>query len=458
MDGLIMKNASNLFYRIVCLFTRIITLSVIASCGGGSDSSLSNSKQITAFSFTSPAAIGTIDQSARTIAVSVPSGTDMTALIASYTTTGQSVTIGSTTQASSFTPNNFTSPVIYRVKAADGSYQDYTVKVTVLGAQWARIVDAENSDSIFRSVSEASDGSLYAAGEITGTGTFNFGNGVTASGTSTGLNIILVKYNSSGVAQWAQTVTVGSSDSFFCGVSVASDGSVYAAGFISGTGTYNFGNSVTATGTYTTGTNIVLVKYNSSGVAQWARTVDSGNYDSSFNGVSVGSDGSVYAAGFISGYCTFNFGNSVSATAFGYNIVLVKYSSSGVVQWARTVNAGNFESSINSVFVASDGSVYAAGNFAGTGDHNFGSTVVASGTYTGRNIVLIKYNSSGVVQWARTADSGNGDSGFNSVSAASDGAVYVTGAITGTDAYNFGNNVTAAGAYTGWKSVLVKYY
>ena len=97
----------------------------------------------------------------------------------------------------------------------------------------------------------ASDGSVYAAGYITGTGTYNFGNSVTATGTFTGSNIVLVKYNSSGVAQWAQTVTAGSNELGFNSVSVASDGSVYAAGYIYGTGTYNFGNSVTATGTHT---------------------------------------------------------------------------------------------------------------------------------------------------------------------------------------------------------------
>ncbi len=74
----------------------------------------------------------------------------------------------------------------------------------------------------------------------------NFGNGVTATETFSGENIVLVKYDSSGVASWAQTVTGGTGASSFTSVSVASDGSVYAAGFISGTGTYNFGNGVTA--------------------------------------------------------------------------------------------------------------------------------------------------------------------------------------------------------------------
>ena len=107
---------------------------------------------------------------------------------------------------------------------------------------------------------------------------------------------MLVKYNSSGVAQWARTVTAGSRYSQFYSVSVASDGSVYAAGCIDGTGTYDFGNTVTAAGT-SSSSNIVLVKYNRSGTTQWAQTVTAGSKESWFDGVSVASDGSVYAAG-----------------------------------------------------------------------------------------------------------------------------------------------------------------
>jgi hypothetical protein len=91
----------------------------------------SNAKAITAFSFASPAATGTIDESAHTIAVTVPYGTAVTALIASFTTTGASVTVGGMAQESGTTANNFTSPVTYKVTAADASTQDYLVTVTV---------------------------------------------------------------------------------------------------------------------------------------------------------------------------------------------------------------------------------------------------------------------------------------------------------------------------------------
>lgn len=91
----------------------------------------SSTKAITAFSFTSPAVTGIIDESAKTIAMTVPYGTDVTGLIATFITTGASVKVGSTVQVSGTTPNNFTSAVVYTVTAANGSTMAYTVTVTV---------------------------------------------------------------------------------------------------------------------------------------------------------------------------------------------------------------------------------------------------------------------------------------------------------------------------------------
>jgi uncharacterized protein (TIGR02145 family)/uncharacterized repeat protein (TIGR02543 family) len=88
-------------------------------------------KALTSFSFASPAAAGTINETAKTVAVTVPYGTNVTALIATFVTTGASVKVGSTAQASGTTPNNFSSPEFYTVTAADGSTQDYVVTVTI---------------------------------------------------------------------------------------------------------------------------------------------------------------------------------------------------------------------------------------------------------------------------------------------------------------------------------------
>ena len=97
-------------------------------------SSSSSAKAITAFGFLSPAALGTVTEASHAIDVTVPFGTNVTALVAAFTTTGASVKVGSTVQVSGTTANNFTSPVTYVVTAADSSTQSYTVTVTVQAA------------------------------------------------------------------------------------------------------------------------------------------------------------------------------------------------------------------------------------------------------------------------------------------------------------------------------------
>ena len=80
-------------------------------------------KAITAFSFQglSPPITGIVTEAAHTIALTVPFGTNVSALVATFSTTGASVRVGATLQVSGTTANNFSSPVTYRVTAANAS-------------------------------------------------------------------------------------------------------------------------------------------------------------------------------------------------------------------------------------------------------------------------------------------------------------------------------------------------
>ena len=93
----------------------------------------SPAKAITAFSFQglAPPVVGAINEAAHTVALTVPYGTSLAALVATFTTTGASVTIAGTPQVSGVTANSFTNPVTYTVAAGDGTTQAYTVAVTV---------------------------------------------------------------------------------------------------------------------------------------------------------------------------------------------------------------------------------------------------------------------------------------------------------------------------------------
>jgi hypothetical protein len=78
------------------------------------------------------------------------------------------------------------------------------------------------------------------------------------------------------------------------------------------------------------------------------------------------------------------------------------------------------------------------------------------------NVVLVKYNSSGTVLWAKTVSAGERSS-FGAVAADSSGNVYAAGIQWGTDTYTYGMGVSAQGAYSNGtyyddqNAVLVKY-
>jgi len=86
----------------------------------------SSAKAITAFNFTSPVATGTINEVAHTVSVTVPMGTNVTALVPTIT-----ISALASVNPASGVAQNFTNPVTYRVTAENGTTQDYVVTVTI---------------------------------------------------------------------------------------------------------------------------------------------------------------------------------------------------------------------------------------------------------------------------------------------------------------------------------------
>ena len=93
---------------------------VFATC----DKISSSEKQITAFGFSLPPAVGVIDEIEKTITVALPLGTDISSL-----TPIINVSPKAKVSPASEVSQNFTEPVIYTVKAEDGSTAKYTVIV-----------------------------------------------------------------------------------------------------------------------------------------------------------------------------------------------------------------------------------------------------------------------------------------------------------------------------------------
>ena len=89
-----------------------------------------SAKAITAFNFAglTPEVVGVVDEGARTVALTVPFGTDVTTLVPTITHTGANIS------PNTGIAQNFTAPVTYTVTSADASSQAYVVTVTVAPA------------------------------------------------------------------------------------------------------------------------------------------------------------------------------------------------------------------------------------------------------------------------------------------------------------------------------------
>jgi len=132
-------------------------------------------------------------------------------------------------------------------------------------ALWAQTVipSAASGTSLYNSVNVDTSGNAYTAGYISGNN-HGFGNGVNAFGIYNGNNAVLAKYNTSGNALWARTLTAAPDQSQFYGVNVDSSGNIYSVGSINGTGSFTFDtlfNPLTVAGSRGGVGNAVIVKY-----------------------------------------------------------------------------------------------------------------------------------------------------------------------------------------------------
>ena len=87
---------------------------------------------ILTYSFDEQTSAANIDVTNHEVTIEVSNGTNLADLIATFTISGDAeAKIGTTTQVSGVTSNDFTSDVIYTIIAQNGDQQDWTVKVDV---------------------------------------------------------------------------------------------------------------------------------------------------------------------------------------------------------------------------------------------------------------------------------------------------------------------------------------
>ena len=241
-------------------------------------------------------------------------------------------------------------------------------------------------------------GNVYLAGTTNSTTAIaSGGHDNTIGGGVDDYDAFLVKLNASGVRQWATYYGgTGYGQGNSCAVDVS--GNVFLAGRTNS-------NTAIASGghqnTYGGVGDAFLVKFDASGVRQWA-TYYGGTGDDYGRSCTVDASGSAYLAGITTSTTAIGSGghqNMIGSVA-RYDAFLVKFNASGVRQWA-TYCGGADDDYGNSCAVDASGNVYLVGN-------STSSTSIASGghqnTYGGGTFVfgdafLVKFDTSGLRQW-----------------------------------------------------------
>ena len=117
------------------LYLWLISLTILTSCTKNTPV-LSSDKKFLSFGFNASDNPGLVTDVAGAvngtdIIVAVPSGCDITSLIATFSVSPKAaVTIGNTRQTDKKSKNNYSTPLTYTVVAEDGSSANYTVTVT----------------------------------------------------------------------------------------------------------------------------------------------------------------------------------------------------------------------------------------------------------------------------------------------------------------------------------------
>jgi uncharacterized delta-60 repeat protein len=397
-----------------------VLIMVITGCSGGSDSTPapSSAKAITAFSLNG--VFGTINETGKIIAVAMPFGTDVTSMVATFTTTGASVKVGSTVQISGTTANNFTSPVTYTVTAADATTQDYTVTVTVsplsgsldttFGTAGTGIVTTPigSGDDVAHALGIQSDGKIVVAGS-------------SYNSNSSKNDFALARYNTDGSLDTGfgtvgiVTTSIGSINDAANALGIQSDGKIVAAGSSYNGSKYDF----------------ALVRYNANGTLDTGFgtggivTTSIGSNNDYANALGIQSDGRIVVAG-----------RSFNTSSNKYDFALVRYNANGTLD--TTFGTGGIvTTSIGS------GSIYDYAYALGIQPSD-GRIVVAGYSYNGSkyNFALVRYNANGTLDTTFgtggivTTSIGSSDDAAHALGIQSDGKIVVAGSSYGSK-YNF---------------------
>jgi hypothetical protein len=324
----------------------------------------------------------------------------------------------------------------------------FIAKYDVLGTLvWVRSVGGTGDDR-GRAITVDAGGNIFVTGHFSSpTITFD-----TITLTSTSADLFIAKYNTAGRVIWAKSAVGNNASEYSQSIAIDNTGSAYITGYYYSASVVF--DTITLTNPYTTtgGYKYFVARYDINGNVAWAKTVQGANNIG--NGINVDGFGNSYVTGTYMGAATFN---TFTLTSKGSNdFFTVKYDGLGNVLWAQT--AGGSSADVpNGISIDGSGNSYVAGYFKSNPVTVGTITLTASGAPDG-DMLLIKYNAAGAVQWAKKAYSYSNDAAL-AIATDATGNSYVAGYYNGSSiTFTTGFTLNSPGATTAIGDMFVVKY
>jgi uncharacterized delta-60 repeat protein len=207
----------------------------------------------------------------------------------------------------------------------------------------------------------------------------------------TNRDFFIGKVNSSGVAQWSAdtTGTLFGSDEEANALAIDGSGNIIVSGYLKNAGTSS---------------DVYVEKYNASGVLVWNFGYDSPIHESDRSyDMTLDNSGNIYLCGKMDADATWQVNDEIWTA---------KVNSNGILAWSATYASSTLLDKAQFIRLNSANEVFVAGKLQnGTND----------------NIIVIKYNNSGVQQWTKILDFHQGNDKLNHMEIDGNGNVILCG-------------------------------
>lgn len=238
---------------------------------------------------------------------------------------------------------------------------------------------------------------------------------------------------------------------------IDSDGNSYTTGYFRGNTDFDPGSGTYMLNGGPGGTDVFVLKLAANGSFVWARSFNGSITDDFAKAITIDSVGDIYVTGEFEGTVDFDPGVGVfNLTSEGAeDVFIVKLSSSGNLLWAKSFGGVSAEL-VFDIKMNNPNTLMLTGFYHDTVDFDPGLSVYNLFSAGYQDAYLLKLNTNGDFQWAKSYGGSAGTDQLCSVDFDSDNNIYIGGYFKGTVDLDLGPDTLNYTTVSSWQDLFVQ--